>query len=184
VEIKVLLVDDHLVVLRGLRFFLNTQPDIEIVGETNNGKEALEKIGELNPDVILMDLMMPVMDGVEATRQIKAMAPDVKVIVLTSFSDQDHVLPAFRAGAVGYQLKDIEPDDLVKTIRAAYRGETLLHPAATNLLLSHVTTDGETKKNKLDLAELTRREKECCTKLPSGKVTQKYHPNCTSQKKR
>ena len=99
-KIKVLLVDDHTVVLKGLAFFLSTQEDLELVGEANNGKEALVKVGETNPDVILMDLYMPEMDGVEATAYIKEY-PNVKVIVLTSFSDQAHVLPALRVEQVG-----------------------------------------------------------------------------------
>src|SRR5690606_39898824 len=98
--IKVLLVDDHQVVIQGLKFFLNIQSDIKIVGEANNGRKALEAIEHLKPDIVLMDLVMPVMDGVEATRKINELYPDIKVIVLTSFSEQNHVLPALRAGAV------------------------------------------------------------------------------------
>lgn len=167
--IKVLLVDDHLVVLHGLRFFLNTQSDIEIIGEANNGEKALVEIENLKPDVVLMDLMMPVMDGVEATRQIKEKHPEIKVIVLTSFSDQDHVLPALRAGAVGYQLKDIEPDELVKTIYAAYQGQKLLHPSATNLLLSHMATESGTNLEEINISELTRREKDVLYQITLGK---------------
>lgn len=136
VKIKVLLVDDHTVVLKGLAFFLSTQEDLELVGEANNGKEALVKVGETTPDVILMDLYMPEMDGVEATAYIKKEYPNVKVIVLTSFSDQAHVLPALRAGASGYILKDVEPDQLVEAIRSAYKGNIQLHPDIANALLS------------------------------------------------
>ncbi|MGR5995827.1 response regulator [Bacillus cereus] len=135
-KIKVLLVDDHTVVLKGLAFFLSTQEDLELVGEANNGKEALVKVGETTPDVILMDLYMPEMDGVEATAYIKKEYPNVKVIVLTSFSDQAHVLPALRAGASGYILKDVEPDQLVEAIRSAYKGNIQLHPDIANALLS------------------------------------------------
>lgn len=168
--IKVLLVDDHLVVLKGLKFFLDTQKDIEIVGSATNGKEALAKIEKLKPDIVLMDLMMPVMDGIEATRQVKATFPNIKVIVLTSFSDQDYVLPALRAGAIGYQLKDIEPSELVKTIHAAYRGEKQLHPTATNTLLSHLTSDEESSETEAGISALSNREKEVLYQITCGKT--------------
>lgn len=122
-SIRVMLVDDHLIVLRGLKFFLNTQQDIEVVGEAENGRAAIGKMEECHPDVILMDLMMPVMDGVEATKEILKQNPQAKVVVLTSYSDQDHVIPALQAGASGYQLKDVDPDELVRTIRAAGAGK-------------------------------------------------------------
>jgi len=171
--IKVLLVDNHLVVLQGLRFFLNTQNDIEIVGDANNGEKALEEVGKLKPDVVLMDLMMPIMDGIEATKQIKATYTDVKVIVLTSYFDQDHVLPALRAGAIGYQLKDIEPDELVEAIRAAYKGQTRLHPIATNLLLASISSDGQPTEQDNRIAELTKREIDVLNQITLGNNNKK-----------
>ncbi|MGI8314761.1 response regulator [Halobacillus mangrovi] len=168
-KIKVLLVDDHLVVLRGLRFFLNTQPDIDIVGEAENGQEALKLAEVLQPDVILMDLMMPEMDGVEATRRLKEDHPEIKVVVLTSYSDQDHVIPALQAGAVGYQLKDIEPDDLVKTIRMAKEGQQQLHPKATSLLLTQMTGEKEKQSDSPSVFKLTKREKEVLYQITLGK---------------
>lgn len=167
--IKVLLVDNHLVVLQGLRFFLNTQTDIEIVGEAINGEEAIEKVIQLKPDIVLMDLQMPVLDGIEATKRIKAAYPKVKVIVLTSYYDQDHVLPALRAGATGYQLKDIKPDELVNVIRRAYQGETQLHPIATNLLLSTMVTESGQKEIECKIAELTKRELDVLEQITLGK---------------
>ncbi|MCA0971992.1 response regulator transcription factor [Halobacillus litoralis] len=164
--IRVLLVDDHLVVLRGLRFFLNTQEDITIIGEAENGAEALKAVNDLQPDVVLMDLMMPVMDGVEATRKVKEENPEAKVVVLTSFSDQDHVIPALQAGAIGYQLKDVEPDLLVDTIRKAAEGEKYLHPKATDLLLSEMTVG---KEAETPLYTLTKREKEVLEQITLGK---------------
>jgi DNA-binding NarL/FixJ family response regulator len=116
-----------------------------------------------------MDLIMPEMDGIEATKQIKAFHPNVKVIVLTSFSDQDHVLPALRAGAEGYQLKDIEPDELVRTIRGAYQGQKQLHPQATNQLLSHVTVGETNKDTMLDFSSLTPREQDVLREITLGK---------------
>jgi len=168
VTIKVLLVDDHQVVIQGLKFFLNTQSEIEIVGEVNNGKKALEAIEQLKPHIVLMDLVMPVMDGVETTRKIKELYPGVKVIVLTSFSDKNHILPALRAGAVAYQLKDIDPDELVKTIYSVFRGENQLHPIATNLLLSHMTNEVKIA-DELNLATLSPREMEVLHQISLGK---------------
>ncbi|HDR7715693.1 response regulator transcription factor [Bacillus albus] len=168
-KIKVLLVDDHTVVLKGLAFFLSTQEDLELVGEASNGKEALVKVGETNPDVVLMDLYMPEMDGVEATGCIKKEYPDVKVIVLTSFSDQAHVLPALRAGASGYILKDVEPDQLVEAIRSAYKGNIQLHPDIANALLSQ-TLPVEEKEEELSIQVnvLTARENEVLQLLAKG----------------
>ncbi|EMX0192842.1 response regulator transcription factor [Bacillus thuringiensis] len=168
-KIKVLLVDDHTVVLKGLAFFLSTQEDLELVGEANNGKEALVKVGETNPDVILMDLYMPEMDGVEATAYIKKEYPNVKVIVLTSFSDQAHVLPALRAGASGYILKDVEPDQLVEAIRSAYKGNIQLHPDIANALLSQtLPVEEKEKEHSIQVDVLTARENEVLQLLAKG----------------
>ncbi|WP_144469421.1 response regulator [Bacillus thuringiensis] len=168
-KIKVLLVDDHTVVLKGLAFFLSTQEDLELVGEANNGKEALVKVGETNPDVILMDLYMPEMDGVEATAYIKKEYPNVKVIVLTSFSDQAHVLPALRAGASGYILKDVEPDQLVEAIRSAYKGNIQLHPDIANALLSQtLPVEEKEEEPSIQVNVLTARENEVLQLLAKG----------------
>ncbi|AHA75185.1 response regulator [Bacillus thuringiensis] len=168
-KIKVLLVDDHTVVLKGLAFFLSTQEDLELVGEANNGKEALVKVGETNPDVILMDLYMPEMDGVEATVYIKKEYPNVKVIVLTSFSDQAHVLPALRAGASGYILKDVEPDQLVEAIRSAYKGNIQLHPDIANALLSQtLPVEEKEEEPSIQVDVLTARENEVLQLLAKG----------------
>ncbi|MFF1991660.1 response regulator [Bacillus mycoides] len=168
-EIKVLLVDDHTVVLKGLAFFLSTQEDFELVGEANNGKEALVKVGETSPDVVLMDLYMPEMDGIEATTCIKKEYPNVKVIVLTSFSDQAHVLPALKAGASGYILKDIEPDQLVEAIRSAYKGNIQLHPDIANALLSQTLPQEEKEEEpSVQVDVLTARENEVLQLLAKG----------------
>ncbi|KIV75994.1 DNA-binding response regulator, LuxR family [Bacillus mycoides] len=168
-KIKVLLVDDHTVVLKGLAFFLSTQEDFELVGEANNGKEALVKVGETSPDVVLMDLYMPEMDGIEATTCIKKEYPNVKVIVLTSFSDQAHVLPALKAGASGYILKDIEPDQLVEAIRSAYKGNIQLHPDIANALLSQTLPQEEKEEEpSVQVDVLTARENEVLQLLTKG----------------
>ncbi len=168
--IRVLLVDDHLMVLKGLRFFLSTQPDIDITGEAHNGEEALEMISRFQTDIVLMDLAMPEMNGMEATKQITAQFPEIKVIILTSFSDPDHVLPALKAGASGYQLKDIEPEELAETIRQVHKGETMLHQEATNLLLSQFTSEkNDASQSKEMFQRLTQRECDVLQQITLGK---------------
>ncbi|BCB02847.1 response regulator [Bacillus sp. KH172YL63] len=163
--IRVLIADDHHVVRRGLVFFLKTQKDIDIVGEAKDGAEAVRLAHSLKPDIILMDLMMPVMDGIQATMEIKALHPEVQVLMLTSFSDQNHVIPAIEAGAAGYQLKDIEPDELVNSIRKLLSGENSLHPKATNHLLTRISK--QEPPHKMD--ELTKRERDVLIELTKGK---------------
>jgi DNA-binding NarL/FixJ family response regulator len=165
--IKILIADDHHVVRRGLVFFLKTQKDIEVIGEAKNGQEAVEMTKRLNPDLVLMDLDMPIMDGIEATIQIKEDLPDMKIMILTSFSDQDHVIPAIEAGASGYQLKDIEPDELVRTIKRLLSGENQLHPKATSHLLSHMSNKNRDIKPPSE--DLTKRELEVLLEIAKGK---------------
>ncbi len=133
--IRVILADDHPVVRRGLVAIVSLEDDIEVVGEAENGEIALNLTRQLKPDVVLMDLQMPVMDGVEATRCIRAEVPDAKVIVLTTFNDDDYIFRGISAGAKGYLLKDDSPDDLIEAVRAAHRGESLLNPEVAARLL-------------------------------------------------
>jgi DNA-binding NarL/FixJ family response regulator len=164
--IRILIADDHHVVRRGLVFFLKTQKDIEIIGEAKNGAEAVQLAEHLQPDLILMDLMMPVMDGIEATKEIKKKhGASIQVLMLTSFSDQNHVIPAIEAGAAGYQLKDIEPDELVISIRKLLSGENSLHPKATNHLLTRISKQDPPHK----IHTLTKREKDVLAELTKGK---------------
>jgi DNA-binding NarL/FixJ family response regulator len=164
--IRILIADDHHVVRRGLVFFLKTQKDIEIIGEAKNGAEAVQLAERLQPDLILMDLMMPVMDGIEATKEIKKKhGASIQVLMLTSFSDQNHVIPAIEAGAAGYQLKDIEPDELVNSIRKLLSGENSLHPKATNHLLTRISKQDPPHK----IHSLTKREKDVLAELTKGK---------------
>ena len=134
--IRILIADDHAVVRHGLKELLSTFVDVELVGEAANGEEAASLCIEREPDVVLMDLEMPVVDGIEATRRIRAQDSDVAIVVLTSFSDRTRILQALDAGAVGYLLKDVEPDDLEKAIAAAARGESPLDPKAARALVS------------------------------------------------
>jgi len=164
--IRVLIADDHHVVRRGLLFFLKTQKDIEVVGEAKNGHEAVSLAESIQPDIILMDLVMPEMDGIQATKRIKAKFPQIEILMLTSFSDRDHVVPAMEAGAAGYQLKDIEPDELVLSIRRIMRGENTLHPEATTTL----EMDRQEAQNAPHLLNpLTPREQDVLAELTKGK---------------
>ena len=134
--IRVAIADDHAVVRHGLKQLLSTFPDVEFVGEAADGEQAVALCAERGPHVVRMDLEMPVADGIEATKRIKARHPDVAVVVLTSFSDRERILQAMDAGAAGYLLKDVEPEDLSKAIAAAARGESPLDPKAASALVS------------------------------------------------
>jgi len=133
--IRVAIADDHAVVRQGLRTFLELQDDVEVVGEAADGAEAVELVARTEPDVVLLDLVMPRLDGIEAIREIRARCPATRILVLTSFADDRTVLPAVRAGAAGYLLKDVQPDELVRAIEAAAAGEAPLHPRAARELL-------------------------------------------------
>ncbi|AKP77507.1 MULTISPECIES: response regulator [Priestia] len=166
-KIKILIADDHHVVRKGLVFFLQTQPDLEVVGEASNGEEAIKLATSLEPHIVLMDLSMPVLDGIEATKELKKQAPHIQVMILTSFSDQDHVIPALEAGASGYQLKESDPDELVTAIRKLMNGENQLHPKVTTHLLTRLTKSSEKKVNFID--HLTKREKDVLKEIAKGK---------------
>ncbi len=133
--IRVLIVDDHLVVREGLKAFIGTQAGIQIVGEAENGAQAVELTRQLEPDVVLMDLVMAGMDGIESTRQIKQNNPEARILVLTSFADDDKVFPAIKAGALGYLLKDSTPQQLLQAINDVYHGVSSLHPLVASKLI-------------------------------------------------
>ncbi len=137
-KIRILIVDDHAVVRQGLRMFIDLQDDMQVVGEGENGVQAIDLAARLRPDIVLLDLVMPEMDGVEATAGIKAAFPDARVIILTSFGEDSKVFPAIRAGAQGYLLKDIQPEELVKAVREANQGKVQLHPDIARRLMSAV----------------------------------------------
>lgn len=139
--IKVLLVDDHQVVRRGLRTFLEVQGDIEVVGEAADGAEGVARTEELKPDVVLMDVKMPVMDGVDALRRLRELDNPAKVLIVTSFTEQRTVVPALRAGAAGYVYKDVDPDALAGAIRSVHAGHILLQPEVAGALLAQEETN-------------------------------------------
>jgi two-component system, NarL family, response regulator LiaR len=163
--IRVLIADDHAVVREGLRRFLELQEDIEVVADVADGAEAVDAVREHAADVVLMDLVMPRMDGVEAIRRIAAERPATRVIALTSFLDDDKVLPAVRAGAAGYLLKDVGPPDLVRAIRTVDGGQALLHPAVAARVLEEVASPSGGQD---PTPALTPREREVLTLLGRG----------------
>jgi NarL family two-component system response regulator LiaR len=160
--IRVLLVDDHNVVRSGLGAFLHAFDDLELVGEASSGREAIRKVESLEPDVILMDLKMPEMDGAETTEKIKEKFPEIEVIALTSFKEKDLVKRAMEAGAIGYLLKNVSADELADAIQKAYRGEPTLAPEAAQALIE------STRTPKTQIEELTPREKEVLQLLGEG----------------
>jgi DNA-binding NarL/FixJ family response regulator len=164
-RIKVLLVDDHAVVRRGLHGFFELLDDIEVVGEAEDGLRAVELVGELEPDVVLMDLLMPVMDGIAATAEIKARYPDVEVVALTSFIEEERVTAALEAGATGYLLKDADADDVAVAVRRAQAGEVHLDPQVARLLANRIRT----KRDGAPAHEpLTEREREVLSLVAKG----------------
>lgn len=137
--IKLLVVDDQNIVRKGIRALLEQVDDIDVIGEASNGEEAVVQATRLNPDVILMDLMMPKMDGITAIREIQASQSSARIIALTSFVTEDKVFPAIKAGAMGYLLKDSEPEDLITAIRKVNRGEPSLHPIVAKMVLEEIS---------------------------------------------
>lgn len=162
--IRVLVVDDHAVVREGLRAFLELQDGIEVVGEAVDGQEAVETAVRLRPDVILMDLVMPRVDGVMAMRTLRDRVPESRVIVLTSFLDDDKLLPALRSGAAGYLLKNAAPQELARAVRAAHAGEVLLDPVVAARLVETLAADGYEEP----LDRLTPREHEVLVLIGNG----------------
>lgn len=182
--IRILLVDDQALFREGLRTLLSIRPDLEVVGEAENGREAVEKAAELRPDVILMDLRMPVLNGVAATQQLQQEQPESKVIVLTTFDDDEYIFDGLRAGAVGYLLKDVSSEKLVEAIRAAARGESFLEPSiAAKVVAEFTRLSGEKRpssKSKQPLVEpLSQRELEILGVLAEGasnrEIAQQLH---------
>ncbi len=168
-KIRILLVDDHTIVRLGLKTLIGDQPNMEVVGEAGTAAEAVRAAERLQPAVVLMDIRMPGEGGLEATRQITARFPNIKVVMLTSFADDELVVRAIRAGAVGYVLKQVDNDELLRAIEAAARGEALLDPATTARLLARVR-ENERKADEDAFRELSDREMDVLAHLARGKT--------------
>jgi len=156
--IAVMIVDDHAIVRQGLRYYLSMQADIEVAGEASDGQEAVELAAELAPDVVLMDMIMPVMNGIEAAERIRETLPAAKVIMLTTFSDQEQVVSAIRAGAQGYLLKDTDPVEIAEAIRGVHAGIPQLHPSVTTQLMAHLAAPQQEAAPEARAESLTSRE--------------------------
>lgn len=165
--IRVILVDDHNIVRLGLKAYFATLPDIQVVGEASTGEEAVRLAADLVPDVALMDLLMPGMDGVEATRRIKKVSPHTQVIVVTSYHEDEHIFPAIRAGALSYVLKDIDPDELAAAIRHAAVGEAMINPRVAARMVRELHGGSDDKAVLFN--ELTDREMEVLRQIAAGK---------------
>jgi two-component system, NarL family, response regulator LiaR len=183
-SIRVLIADDHAVVRQGLRAFLDVQEDIEVVGEASDGEEAVRLAERLGPDVVVMDLVMPRVDGIEAIRRLQASGSGTKVIVLTSFADDQKVFAAIRAGAAGYLLKDVQPRELADAIRTVMRGEALLNPAVAAKLMQEFAQEArpapsqtltEREMDVLRLIARGRSNKEIALDLGVAEKTVKTH---------
>ena len=164
--IRVLIVDDHAIVRKGISALLATEPDIQVVGEARDGREAIAETRRLEPDVVLMDLVMPVVSGVDATRHIVVHQPAVRVLVLTSFTGVDKVFPAIKSGALGYLLKDSGPEELVRAIRQVHSGNSSLHPAIARKLLQELC---EPSAQLTAEDPLTEREREVLQLVAQGR---------------
>ncbi|WP_262706320.1 MULTISPECIES: response regulator [Streptomyces] len=163
-RIRVLLVDDHQVVRRGLRTFLQVQDDIEVVGEASDGEEGIARAEELRPDVVLMDVKMPGVDGIEALRTLRDLDNPARVLVVTSFTEKRTVVPALRAGAAGYVYKDVDPEALARAIRSVHSGHVLLQPEVALALLSQEDGGGQGRGG-----SLTEREREVLALIADGR---------------
>jgi two-component system, NarL family, response regulator LiaR len=161
--IRIVIVDDHAIVRQGVRFLLEQQPDMEVVGESKDGAQGVALVSSLVPDVVLLDLLMPKMDGVTAVREMKRLAPTTQVIMLTSYYKDEQIFNAIKAGALSYLLKDVKPEELVEAVRAAARDESVLHPLVANRILHEMKQRSQTPLN-----ELTPRELEVLIRIAHG----------------
>ena len=164
--ISILIVDDHEVVRNGIRAYLETLPKFNVVGEAASGEEAIKMAGELIPDVVLMDLVMPGMDGIETTREVKKISPRTQIVVLTSYHEDEQIFPALKAGAISYVLKDMKMDKLADAIQSAIRGEVTLHPLVAKRVLQNF--QGDNPEEQPLYAELTDREQEVLRLIANG----------------
>jgi len=174
--IRVLIADDHAVVREGLRSFIALEPDIEVVGEAADGVEAVEKARDLDPDIILLDIVMPKQDGLETLQQLQRESCRARVIVLTSFAEHDQIFPAIKSGAVGYQLKDSSPDQLLQAIRDVFQGQTSLHPTIATKVIEELNRESDLPPTE---DPLTEREVEVLKLVALGHTNQEIAERMT-----
>ncbi len=167
-EIRILIVDDHEMVRNGLSVMMEREADFTVVGEAQNGKEAVEMVSKLHPDVVLMDLRMPEMDGVEAMRQIRATQDDVKFLVLTTYDSDEYIFDAIEAGAKGYLLKDASREELFRAVRTVHRGESLIEPGVVSRVLDRLTELSHRAAQGPDHLALSEREVEVLQLMAKG----------------
>jgi DNA-binding NarL/FixJ family response regulator len=171
-KIRILVVDDHTIVRDGICALLSLAADMEVVGEAANGQEAMEKVKELAPDVVIMDIAMPLLGGMEATRRIRKQFPGTRVLALTQYADKEYVFPVIEAGAHGFISKTAASSELVVGIRSIYRGDSFLSPSVAKLLVENVQTGGNLQERRDPYDQLTGREREVLKLLAEGHTTQ------------
>ena len=171
-KIRILVVDDHTIVRDGICALLSLAADMEVVGEAANGQEAMEKVKELAPDVVIMDIAMPLMGGMETTRRIRKQFPGTRVLVLTQYADKEYVFPVIEAGAHGFISKTAASSELVVGIRSVFRGDSFLSPSVAKLLVENVRTGGNLQERRDPYDQLTGREREVLKLLAEGHTTQ------------
>jgi NarL family two-component system response regulator LiaR len=171
-KIRILLADDHVLVRQGTREFLDREEDMEVVAEASDGEEAVRLVGSSHPDIAIMDIAMPRLDGIEATKQIKALYPTTTVLVLTAYDDDQYVFTLLEAGAAGYLLKDVPVNELVKAIRAVHAGESVLHPAIARKVVNRFAQPTSERAEESILEQLTEREREVLGLAAKGMTNQ------------
>lgn len=170
-KIRVLVVDDHTLIRQGIVGLLRSQPDIEVVGEAGDGREALRVAAETNPDVVLMDIAMPEMGGLDATRELKSWQPELRVLIVTIHDREDYLFQALRAGASGYVLKGADVQDLLAAVRSAHRGEVYLYPTVTKALVSDYLRRAKSGEDRERYDGLSDREREILALIAQGMTT-------------
>jgi two-component system response regulator NreC len=178
-KIRVLLADDHTIVRKGIRSLLDGEPNIEVVGEAEDGREAVDKVEQLTPDIVLMDITMPRLNGLEATRQIKKLFPQVNVLVLTMYTNEEYIFQLLQAGASGYLVKQSAPGELVSAIYAVHRGDSFLSPAISKTIIDEYLRQNEDTSHEDSYNALTLREREVLQLITEGcsnrEVAEKLH---------
>jgi DNA-binding NarL/FixJ family response regulator len=157
-KIKILLAEDHVVVREGTRQILENEKDLEVIGEAGDGEEAIQLTTELQPDLVIMDIAMPKLNGIEATKQIKALYPSIMVLILTAYDNDQYIFALLEAGAAGYLLKDVSSYELINAVRAVCAGESILHPAVARKVISHFRSQNNRPEAKKSAESLTQRE--------------------------